>query len=313
MPAISAYAPGKIILFGEHAVVYGRPALAVPVMQVKARAAVLANPRGASGLIRIEAPDVQITSNLSDLPDDHPFQTVARMVCEELKIQSLPAMTIRLSSTIPTASGLGSGAAISVALIRALSAFLGHPMADEKVNALAYETERYYHGSPSGIDNTVITYAMPVYFVRDQPIERLTIARPFTVIIADTGIKSPTIEAVSDVRRCWQVDSDRYERLFDQIGQIARSARQILESGETDRLGRMMVQNHTLLCEIGVSSAALDTLVLAAMDAGAQGAKLCGGGRGGNMIALVDPENAEKVAQALNRAGACRTIITEVK
>lgn len=313
MPAISAYAPGKIILFGEHAVVYGRPALAVPVMQVKARAAVLANPRGASGLIRIEAPDVQITSNLRDLPDDHPFQTVARMVCEELKIQSLPAMTIRLSSTIPTASGLGSGAAISVALIRALSAFLGHPMADEKVNALAYETERYYHGSPSGIDNTVITYAMPVYFVRDQPIERLTIARPFTVIIADTGIKSPTIEAVSDVRRCWQADSDRYERLFDQIGQIARSARQILESGETDRLGRMMVQNHTLLCEIGVSSAALDTLVLAAMDAGAQGAKLCGGGRGGNMIALVDPENAEKVAQALNRAGACRTIITEVK
>ncbi|HPH95430.1 MAG TPA: mevalonate kinase [Anaerolineaceae bacterium] len=313
MPAISAYAPGKIILFGEHAVVYGRPALAVPVLQVKARAAVLANVRGPAGQVRIEAPDIQINCGLHDLPSDHPFQTLVFMVCEALSIQSLPALTIRLSSTIPTASGLGSGAAISVAFIRALSAFLGHPLSDEQVNALAYETERYYHGSPSGIDNTVITYAMPVYFVRGQPIERLKIARPFTVVIGDTGIKSPTIEAVSDVRRCWQSETAHFESLFDQVGQIALAARQTLENGETAALGPLMLKNHELLCEIGVSAPALDALVQAAVAAGAQGAKLCGGGRGGNMIALVAPENAEKVAQALQQAGAVRTIITEVK
>jgi mevalonate kinase len=313
MPAISASAPGKIILFGEHAVVYGRPAIAAPVMQVKAKAVVTANPKGAPGQVKIQAPEVGLDSTLEALDGGHPLAAAIHGVAAALEISRLPACTLKVTSTIPVAAGLGSGAAVSVAVIRALTSFLGHPLSDEQVCALAFEVEKIHHGTPSGIDNTVITYARPVYFVKDHPSETLAVGALFTLVIADTGIVSPTKETVGDVRKAWQAKKDHFEALFDSVAGLVDSARHMIAIGQLESLGMLMDANHGVLGKMGVSSPELDRLAVAARRAGALGAKLSGGGRGGNLIALARPKTAETIAAALRAAGAARTMVTEIK
>lgn len=304
-----ASAPGKIILFGEHAVVYGRPALAVPVMQVYADAHVSdSSERG----IWIESPAVKLRAELNTLPSTHPIAAAINNLFFLLRISPFPNLNIKISSTIPVASGLGSGAAVTIALTRALSAHLRRAMKDEDVNAFTYDIERLHHGTPSGIDNTVITYAKPVYFVKGQPIETFKVGQPFTFVIADTGVPAPTNESVGDVRRLWLSDTSRWEAVFDKIGEIAFAARCAIEVGLYEWLGELMNQNHALLQELSVSSPELDTFVEAARQAGAFGAKLSGGGRGGNMIALVKSDVADTVALALRQVGAKNIIVTPI-
>ena len=159
----------------------------------------------------------------------------------------------------------------------------------------------------------MIAYGQPVYFVRGQPPQPFAIGRPFTLVIADTGIRSPTRIAVEDVRASWQAEPARFEALFDRAAAAVEAARTAISAGEPEKLGPLMDENHTLLQEMGVSCPELDTLVAAARSAGALGAKLSGGGRGGNMIALVTAETAPQVAEALVTADAVRVIITEVR
>ncbi len=311
-----ASAPGKIILFGEHAVVYGRPALAVPVMQVHADAEVTDS---STPGVFVNAPDISLRCELAALPPTHPLRTVIESVFVPHPSPSPlgrgargEGLHIRITSTIPVASGMGSGAAVSVAVIRALSAHLGLSPSDEQVNQLCYETEKIHHGTPSGIDNTVITYAKPVFFIRGQPIRAFNVSRPFTIVIGDTGVTASTRESVGDVRKLWEADKGRWEAVFDRVAGIVQEARNAIETGEIDRLGPLMDANQALLQEMTVSSPELDRLALAAKASGAEGAKLSGGGRGGNMIALAQPGSAEKVASALLSAGAKRTFITIV-
>ncbi len=306
----AATAPGKIILFGEHAVVYGRPALAVPVTQVQVSVEVVDSPDAETW---IEAPCISLHTTFSALSPTHPLRAVIESVFAALNIAPFPPLHITIHSSIPVASGLGSGAAVSVALIRALTDFAQRPMPADEVNALAYEIEKLHHGTPSGIDNTVISYAKPVYFVRGQPIQTFNVARPFSLVIADTGIAAPTKESVGDVRKLWEADKPRWEALFDRVGEIVRAAKNAIETGATDSLGALMDANHALLQEMTVSSPELDRLVLAAKTSGALGAKLSGGGRGGNMLALVRPAEAEAVASALKSAGAKSTLMTVIQ
>jgi mevalonate kinase len=313
MPAITATAPAKIILFGEHAVVYGRPAIAVPVLEVKARAVIQAEPRADPGIIQIHAPAVGLAAYYEDLPEEHPLGMTIRLTLEALDIPLPPALTLRVTSTIPIAAGMGSGAAISVAVVRALSAFLGRPLPDKQVCELAYQVEKLYHGTPSGIDNTTITYARPVFFIRGQTIQRLVVGEPFTIVIGNTGVLSPTAVSVGDVRRAWEVETSRYEALFDAVASLSEKARRDIESGDIAALGPLMDENQRLLVEMGVSSPELDHLVQAARAAGAPGAKLSGGGRGGNMIALANPTTAPKIEQALKEAGATYTLVTQIR
>ena len=305
----SASAPGKIILFGEHAVVYGRPALAVPVTQVHVDVEVLDLSKDG---IWINAPGIDLHAELNLLPSDHPLAAVIHNFLFTFGFDPFPSLSIKVSSTIPVASGLGSGAAVSVALIRALSSHLDHPMTNEQVNAFAYEIEKIHHGTPSGIDNTVITYAKPVFFIKGHPIETFKVGRPFTIIIGNTGISAPTKEAVGDVRKLWEADKTRWEKKFDEVGEIAKQAKKRIENGEWRLIGDLMNQNHAVLQEMTVSSPELDRFVNAARKAGALGAKMSGGGRGGNMIALVEPEIVEAVSRSLKEAGAKNTIITPI-
>ncbi len=312
MPAISASAPGKVILFGEHAVVYGFPAIAVPVTQVQAKAVVVPNPVGASGEINITAPAINVNGMLESLPVDHPIAKAIHLTLKKVGISRPPAFNLKVSSTIPIAAGMGSGAAITVVLIRAVSAFCGRPLSDEVVSELTFEVEKIYHGTPSGIDNTVVTYGTPVYFVKGKPIKAFAVKKPFSIVIGDTGISSPTAVAVGNVRKAWEAQPETFNRIFKSCGEIAMQARRLIETGKVTELGPLMDENQVLLMEMGVSSPELETLIAVAKDAGALGAKLSGAGGGGNMIALVAPEEADRIAGALERVGASRTIITQV-
>jgi mevalonate kinase len=304
-----ATAPGKAILFGEHAVVYGQPAVAVPVAQVQATAVVESAARD-SGLT-IVASDLERRFTLAEDSRKEPLIAAARLTLNHLSVPE-PDATLTISSTIPIAGGLGSGAAVATALVRALASFLGRKLKPAEVSALVFEVERIHHGTPSGIDNTVIAYGQPVYFVRGKAIERLVVKEPFTLLIADTGRPSPTGKIVSRVRRAWQREPARYDALFDQIGDVADEARRAIEAGDIEAMGPLMDENHELLIELRVSSPQLDELVETARLTGAMGAKLSGAGQGGNAIALVEDGSAAEVAEALREAGATQVIRTKV-
>jgi len=307
--SIESSAPGKVILFGEHAVVYGQPAIAVPVTEVQASATVEPAPPG-SGLTLV-APDLGTGFPLAAAPQDEPLAAAARLTLTHLSAPE-PDATLTVRSTIPIASGLGSGTAVSTALIRALAGFLGRPVGTADVSALVFEVEKIHHGTPSGVDNTVVVYEQPVYFVRGRPVERLTVGAPFTLVIGDTGIRSSTRRVVEQVRRAWQRSPAHYDALFDQIGDTANQARRAIEAGRIDLLGRLMDDNHEFLIELGVSSPELDELVETARLCGAMGAKLSGAGQGGNMVALVEDDCVEEVTEEMREAGAVKVICTKV-
>jgi len=305
-----AYAPGKVILFGEHAVVYGQPAIAVPVTQVQARATVETGP--ASRGITIVAADLEQNYSLEQAPPDDALRAIVVSTLEHIGVGTKQDLTITVSSTIPIARGLGSGAAVSTAVVRALSKHFESLVPPQAISNLVYETEKIHHGTPSGIDNTVIAFEKPVYFVKGQKIEIFSVKRPFLLAIADTGIANPTRIAVSDVRRAWEREREKYEEVFDEIGTITEMGRQAIERGEIETMGQLMNENHRLLQLIGVSSPELEGLVEAARQGGAMGAKLSGAGRGGNIIALVTPETRSRVDVMLRLAGAKDVIVTEV-
>ena len=305
----SASASGKIILLGEHAVVYGRPALAVPIIQVHAQVEVHGSSRPG---IWIEAQDIHLRSALADLAREQPIAAVVRNTLDLLQLSAVPPLEILIRSSIPIAAGMGSGAAISVAVIRALAGYLHQPIKDEQVSKLAYEIEKLHHGTPSGIDNTVITYALPVYYMKGKPVEILHPGGSFTLLIGDTGISAPTKVSVADVRHLWESDQQKWDLVFDRIGELASAARSSILNAYWEELGSLMDQNHDLLQQLTVSSAELDGLVRAARYSGALGAKLSGGGRGGNMIALVPNEKVDVVSHALLSAGAKQVILTSI-
>ncbi|RMG96930.1 MAG: mevalonate kinase [Chloroflexi bacterium] len=307
-------APGKVILFGEHAVVYGRPAIAAPVTQVRATAVISPNPQAG---IRLQAPDLNTDIMLTEANPEDPL-AAAVLQFQQAAARPLPDFILTVTSSIPIASGLGSGAAITAAIIRALAHYTGlrHLASNERVSALTYEVEKIHHGTPSGIDNTVVSFEQLVYFVRQQPqnrIETFPVGRPLHLLVADTGIRSSTKAVVMDVRQQWQENPTRFEALFDGCGQIARTARTAIETGDWETIGRLMNENHALLQEMTVSSPELDRLVTAAREAGALGAKLSGAGRGGNMIALVTPETKTAVSHALHQAGAQNVLTSTIQ
>jgi mevalonate kinase len=303
-----------VILFGEHAVVYGRPAIAVPVTQVRACAVVEGGPPG-QGVV-IHAVDLHLRHRVGEpIPAEsptYPLEATVRNALQRLGIEGVPDLTLTVSSTVPLASGMGSGAAVATAMVRALAQHLGQALAPQEVSELVYQTEVIHHGTPSGIDNTVIALERPVFFVKGKPIETLHVARRFWLVIADTGNRGATKDVVGDVRHAWQAEPEKYEALFDRIGAVATQARRAIEQDRVRALGRLMDENQELLQAIGVSSPELEKLIHAARAAGAMGAKLCGAGRGGNMIALVAPGKAQGVADQLRMAGAVNTILSEV-
>ncbi len=309
-----ATAPGKVILCGEHAVVYGQPAIALPVESVVATATVVAI--GDEGIV-LDLPDLGERDRSARDPD-HPFARLARATVAALGITGPTGLRITLTSTIPVASGMGSGAALGAALVKAVAVHYGRALGPAEVSALVYDSERYYHGTPSGIDNTVVSFAQPIWYQRMSPdrqalIEPIITGGRWTLLIADTGVRSPTRSTVGALRERWIADPARHDTIFSAIGEIVRAARPAIERGDQMKMGALMNENHALLRELGVSSPELDRLVVAAIGAGADGAKLSGGGGGGIMLALVTPETVRAVETALKAADAVRVVETTLQ
>lgn len=316
MSVFEASACAKLILCGEHAVVYGRPAIALPVASIRAIARVQFT---GSGGISLHALD-QERSWLVEPGTSDSFGELVLHTLTALAIHGPHHLRIEMTSQIPIASGMGSGAAVATAIVRALAAAAGRELSPEQVSTLVYESERRFHGTPSGIDNTVVAFERPIWFVRATApdgtlmptIEPVTISAPFTLLVGDTGQRSATRLPVGEVRRRWQASPKRYDERFDQVAALVHQARAALAHGDQGVLGAILSENHTLLKQIGVSNQALNRLVQAALDAGALGAKLSGAGWGGVMFALVTPATHAAVAEALLQAGAVRVLEAQV-
>lgn len=297
-------APGKIILLGEHAVVYGMPAIAVPISTLRAAAA-------------INAKDIPLTILSADFAADsdalpNPLESMRALTLDYLQIPH-PRGEIIIRSDIPIARGLGSGAAVSAALGRAIAILLGKDIPDDALNRLVFEVEKIHHGTPSGIDNTVVVYEKPIYFVKNQAIETLEIKQPLHILTADSGQASLTREAVAHVRQLYQRNPAQTRTILENIRLAAEQARICIRNGDHVRLGELMTENHQQLQGLNVSSPQLDRLVDAALAAGALGAKLSGGGLGGNMIALVKKSGLNAVKDALVKSGAASPTHTAVE
>lgn len=309
MSAIAS-APAKVILLGEHAVVYGQPAIAIPVSSLRASVSVTFDSQGKETL-RIFSDDASVSGMTVPSVDgvEDALVTAVRLATERLEIE-LSGATITIHSDIPVASGLGSGAAVTTAIIRALAEVVSKKLPEDEINAMVYEVERIFHGTPSGIDNTVIVYERPIFFVRNHPFEQIQPRQPLHILIGDTGIRASTKHAVTDVRHLLETQPEQFQPIVAAIGGLVWQARNCIEHGQIDQLGNLMMRNHELLQSLTVSSPELDRLVRAALDAGALGAKLSGGGRGGNMIALVTPATRSSVEASLRQAGAVNVYYT---
>ncbi|MFZ5518412.1 MAG: mevalonate kinase [Candidatus Zhuqueibacterota bacterium] len=313
MISTCATAAAKLILFGEHAVVYDQPAIAIPLLDVRASAAISIDLSSATPVI--EAKDLRMTLPITEARQPSLQHIVNAIELFEARAMPLPATGWRLTvwSKIPFSRGLGSSAAISIAILRALSASQKIHFSSEQFIELSFELEKFHHGTPSGLDNTVIAVERPIIFRKGQPPQNIE-PKSFTFVVGDTGVGKKTSDVVSFVAANYHSNPGHAGKIFSEIGAIALAGRECLEQGKLKKLGELMTKNQDLLSELEVSSPELDTLIGAAKNAGALGAKLCGAGKGGCMVALTeDTKSAETVSRALLQAGALKTFITRLK
>ncbi|MFH1393593.1 MAG: mevalonate kinase [Candidatus Micrarchaeota archaeon] len=283
---------GKVILFGEHFVVHGAPALAV-------------------GLDKTSIVEV-MEARENDIVTEH---TVVPEISRKGIQGVLDSMGIKkkyqvyLGGDLPTYGGLGSSAAFCVGLVRALSEETGRGLNDEDVNKHAYDGEMAFHGNPSGIDNLVATYRGAILFRRgsggkENEFEFLNTGVPLHLVVSFTGKFSNTVKMVDAVKSFKEQDEDEFAQLMDEYTDLAAEGRKALEKGKLDVLGNLMNQNQSLLSELGVSTEENDRICELALNAGALGAKLTGGGGGGCCIALARDEAAALgIRMALEKEG----------
>ena len=294
--ATAAKSNGKVILLGEHAVVYGKPALAVPIKN-----AVVAEVSDSESPPEIKVPAWDIDGKLAESKSIW-WQTV-QAVFADLDIDKRN-FSIHVRPNIPAAMGLGGSAAIAVAIIRAVSAHFSLNLGEKEVCRLAFRCEKAAHGTPSGIDNTIAAYGKPVVYQsgKNPPMEPLVFPRPLELVVGISEKPSLTVDMVAGVRERWRRNSELYEHLFENFRRVAESAIEAIGNGDYRTLGDMMTINHGLLSAIQVSTPELDRMVQIARDQGALGAKLTGAGGGGSIVALADG-NSEQIMEGLARAG----------
>ena len=294
---------GKVILFNEHFVVYGVPGIASAVDST-AYAEVRKTGKGIA--IRDERTGAKGYAEKKKAQQRDSFDRMLKAM--GLSRENI-SLEILLGGTLPSFSGIGASAASSVAIARAIANEFELGLSDEKINDIAYEAEKAYAGTPSGIDNTAATFGGLIWFQKaleggSNIIERIEIRKPVEIVIGSTGIVADTKAMVAGVAARAKEDSAKFDQLCEQARELVLEARKALENFELRKVGELMNQNHFQLKEIQVSCEELDELVDLARENGAYGAKLTGGGGGGCMVALT-PERSlqEKVAAAIENRG----------
>lgn len=292
---------GKAILFNEHFVVYGIPAIVSAI--------------GKYTVAKIESTNKtgwKINDNRKATPDYKEEKGAQQKdsinrILKKMNIDlSKKGLEITLEGTLYCASGIGASAASCVAITRALSDHYDLDLSDEEINEIAYEGEKGYHGTPSGIDNTASTFGGLIWFEKGDSnvMDKISPPNPIEIVMGNTGKVADTTAAVAGVRERREKDPEKYKEIFDRAENIAYLAKNAFLNEDYRELGKLMNENHKLLQQIEVSSRELDFLVKLARDQGALGAKLTGGGLGGSIIALTPgKELQEEVANAIEKEG----------
>ncbi|MEJ2545923.1 MAG: mevalonate kinase, partial [Calditrichaceae bacterium] len=291
---------GKIILFGEHAVVYGSHAIAAPIPNAMQARVTDSMSKG----INLYIPEWQIDEQLDLKGTSHPIiYDSLTMILREMDLIK-EDMKIEVYPHIPTAMGLGGSASLAVVIIRALNKFFDKNLTNDQINELAFKSESLFHGTASGIDNTLATYGKFMLFRKGKPpfMQNLKVKEPFPLVVGLTGIEGHTVKTVGRVRELWQSNKRRYESIFNQVDAIVKEAIKAIENFNLTELGNLMDINQGLLNALQVSGPEIEHLVHIARENGALGAKLTGGGGGGAVIALC-PDNVDRVVQAIEKAG----------
>jgi mevalonate kinase len=303
---------GKTILFGEHFVVYGLPSI-VSALGAYTTADVKVV-KGSGWTVNDRRP---ATPGYKEQKSDAAMRSIANII-SHLKVDTEnQRLEISFAGDLIGASGVGASAAQCTSLARALSETFNLNLDDEKINEAAYEGEKAYHGTPSGIDNTASTYGGLIWFVRNldagkNVMDLLRSPRKMLLVIANSGITASTTEVVADVRRLREENPEKIERIFGEYEKLAEAAKKALLKGDIITIGNLMNQNHKMLQQITVSGEINDELVEIALENGAIGAKLTGTGRGGLVIGLAENEDTqEKIVNAIEEKGysAWRTTI----
>ena len=297
-PVGTGYAHAKFILIGEHAVVHARPAIGIPVHRLLVRA----DARIVPGLLRLEA------GNYSGPLDSAPrnLDSLGAAIRNALAHCGHPerGVAVRVTNNIPVGRGLGASAAVANAIVDSIAELLGTELSEDERFAIVQSAERVAHGNPSGLDARATRESGPILF-ENGAITRLDAAFGGMFVIADTGIRGSTKVAVDDVGAFLREDPERGTALLDELEQLTRDAAIDLTSNRHELLGERMSHAHAILTELGAGHRSLDTLVRAAMNAGALGAKLTGGGQGGCIVALVrTADEAKNLVETLRAVGA---------
>jgi len=303
-----ASAPGKIILTGEHFVVYGEPALVVAidrrvtvkVTERRDEALRVISDMGIAGVF--EGDSFRVEKGGSDSKNFlEPVRIAAEAVMDRAGIRR--GLDVEVQSTIPVGAGLGSSSAVSVATVASVGRVLGAELTQQDIADLSLAGEKFVHINPSGVDPAIATYGGLILYKRGEGITRLQHTPNLSLVIGNTGQSRNTGNLVRFVRERRDRISIIIDPLIKLAGNLTTRAAEALLEGDINEFGELMDMNHGFLVAIGVSNEALDRLVHAARRAGALGAKLTGGGGGGCMVALCNRETQVQVAEAIRGAG----------
>jgi mevalonate kinase len=307
---VTASAPAKVILFGEHFVVYGHPAI---VLAIDKRASVTAQLRK-DDRISISSSNLRIAGTFKG----DKFQ--ARKGGAKARLRLEPARTavqqvlgkasskktgvdVHIDSDIPISTGLGSSAAVATATVAAVGHLLDVELTRDQIFRMAYESECLVHGTPSGIDPAISTYGGALQFQKKRDFIDLKVQTKVPLVIGNTKAERSTGELFARVRRVRQNYPSIVDLLMVAGARTALLAVEALRKEELKTIGELMNINHALLSAVGVSHESLDRLVYAARNNGAYGAKLTGGGGGRCIVAVAEDNKLKKVKAAIERAG----------
>ena len=296
-----ASSSGKVILLGEHAVVYGHPALAAPIPLAVEASVKHTNSQSSLVVSRwnLSEPIAALRENPTGM------SAIVAKILDELQLTE-ESLEIEVFPNVPRGMGLGSSASVAVAVIRALSESFKLGLSDEKINSLAFACEQISHGNPSGVDNTLATYGKLMLYQRDGETsfkrEDIEVAKPIPMVVGVTGREGETSQMVASVAAGRTKFKSQYDSFMAQIGDLSSAGAEAIRSGELVDLGQLMNMCHGLLNALQLSTPELEELVMIARNNGALGAKLTGGGGGGSVIAVC-PDNQDRIVNAMSAAG----------
>lgn len=292
-----AFARGKIILLGEHSVVYGHPAIAAAIDRgVHATAT-----RSEEDRVFVSPWNRMVTPNAES--EDALDRAVA--VAFTGRDPNRPKLRVDATVELPAGAGLGCSAALGVAVIDAIDRACGTERSREALAEASFDWEKVFHGNPSGIDNTVAALGGVVVYRRGAPLDPVRPKIPLPIVVAYSGESASTHSTVASVAHQRERRPAEVDELFEAIASVVRNGRIAIERGDLEALGQLFDMNHMMLSSLMLSTDRLETLCSAAREAGALGAKLTGGGGGGCMIALAESaEAAEPILEALRREDA---------